>query len=163
MSTLYELTGEYRALLEMLEDCDDPQIVIDTLEGIDGEIEVKADGYAKVMRQLEGEAAMLKGEAERLTARRKVIENNIDRMKKALQQAMITTGKTKFKTNLFSFNVQKNGGKAPVVWDVPLEELPEELVKVSYSPNNAAAYNLLQTGNSEYCHLGDLGESLRIK
>ena len=48
MATLYELTDEYRQLLEMMEDDTvDPEILKDTLEAVDGEIEVKADGCAK--------------------------------------------------------------------------------------------------------------------
>ena len=64
MSTLYELTQDYQALLEMMEDTEDAQVVIDTLEGVEGEIEIKADGYAKVMRQLEGEVVMLSTRTE---------------------------------------------------------------------------------------------------
>ena len=42
MSTLYELTNEYMALLEMAEDPDiDPQAFADTLEALGGELESK--------------------------------------------------------------------------------------------------------------------------
>lgn len=48
MATLYELTEEYRQLLEMMEDDTvDPEVLQDTLEGVDGEIEAKADNCAK--------------------------------------------------------------------------------------------------------------------
>ena len=51
--TLYELTNDYAELLLMAEDPDtDPQAFADTLEGIEGAIEDKADGYAKVIRQI---------------------------------------------------------------------------------------------------------------
>lgn len=163
MSTLYELTRDYQALLEMMEDTEDAQIVIDTLEGVEGEIEIKADGYAKVMRQLEGEVDMLKAEIDRLTGRKKTIENNIQRMKDSLQAAMVATGKKKFKTDLFSFSVQKNGGKAPVIWDVPVEDLPDDLVKITRTPDTAKAQELLANMECGYCHLGERGESLRIK
>ena len=47
MSTLYELTTQLQALLEMAEDPEiDAQVIADTMEGIEGELEVKADGYA---------------------------------------------------------------------------------------------------------------------
>lgn len=48
MSTIYELTEDYLRLLELAEDPDtDPEAFADTLEGLDGEIEIKAEGYAK--------------------------------------------------------------------------------------------------------------------
>lgn len=107
--TLYELTTDYAELLMLAEDPDiDEEAFIDTLEGIEGAIEDKADGYAKVIRQLTADAEALKAEADRLSNRRKSIEGNIDRMKKALQNTMTITGKTKFKTELFSFSVRKN-------------------------------------------------------
>ena len=107
--TLYELTDEYRQLLEMAEDeNEDPQVIADTLEAIEGEIEYKADGYARVMRQLEYDAAALKAEEKRLANRRKTIEGNVARLKANLFDAMRETGKRKFKTDLFSFGIQKN-------------------------------------------------------
>ena len=57
MSSLYELKSEYLQLKEMLEDDSiDEQVILDTMEGIDYEIEIKADNYAKIIKELEGEA-----------------------------------------------------------------------------------------------------------
>ena len=39
---------------------------------------------------------------------------------------MRTTGKKKFTTDLFSFNIQKNGGKRKLVIDVDIEKIPEQ-------------------------------------
>lgn len=51
MATLYELTAEYKELLDMAEEQNLTQADIkDTLEGMDYEFEDKADGYAKVLR-----------------------------------------------------------------------------------------------------------------
>ena len=50
MATLYELTGEFLQLMNMLEDEDcDEQCIMDTLESVEYEIEDKADGYAKII------------------------------------------------------------------------------------------------------------------
>ena len=109
MATLYELTDDYLTLLEMAEDPDiDEQALKDTMEGIEGALEIKAEGYAKVIRTLEGDAAACDAESKRLRNKKQAIENNIKRMKAALQYAMQATGKTKFKTALFSFGIQKN-------------------------------------------------------
>jgi len=81
--TLYELTGDYLSLLEMADDPEtDPQAFADTLEGIDGALEDKAEGYAKVIKQLDSDVAGLKAEIERLQARKQAITNSQDRMKR---------------------------------------------------------------------------------
>ena len=121
MASLYELTDEYLTVLEMAEDPDvDPEVFSDTLDAVGGEIEVKADGYARVMKTLESQVAGLKAEEARLGARRKVLEGNIDRMKRSLQQAMEITGKTKFRTELFSFGIQKNPASLHIINEVYL-------------------------------------------
>ena len=109
MSTLYELTNDFMMLLEMAEDPDtDPVAFEDTMEALSMDIEDKADGYAKVIRQLEANVAACKAEIQRLKTTATVMENNIKRMKENLQDTMEVTGKRKFKTPLFSFNIQKN-------------------------------------------------------
>lgn len=165
MSTLYQLQGEYLQLLEMLEDPEiDEQVVLDTLEGIDYELEIKAENYAKIIKELEGNIETIKTEQKRLADKRSKQEANIQRLKDNLQAAMVATGKTKFKTDLFSFNIQKNGGAAPVIMDVETADLPDELVIYTEKPNLKAIGELLKSDpECKYAHYGERGESLRIK
>ena len=161
MATLYELTGQFRELLELVEQGEvDPEMLADTLEGLEGEIEIKADGYAKVIRELEGKTAVLKDEIDRLSKRKSVIENNIKNLKQALETAMRATGKTKFKTDLFSFNIQKNPPK--LVIDKP-EEIPEEyLIPQEPKINSKAIKDMLKEKELPFAHL-EQSESLRIR
>lgn len=125
MATLYELTGEYLELLEMAEDPEtDPQAFTDTLESLDWEFEDKADGYAKIIAQMNADSAAIADEIKRLQARKKSMEGNVDRMKKSLQTAMEMTGKRKFKTALFSFGIQKNPPRVVMdSADIPIDYL----------------------------------------
>jgi hypothetical protein len=137
--TLYDITNDYMQLMQMMEDPEmDPQTLSDTMEGIEGELEVKAESYAKVMKNLEADVVGIKAEIDRLSERKKTIENNIKKMKETLQFAMETTGKTKFKTELFSFGIRKN---APaVVMDEPyIENVPERFLKYSDPTINRSA------------------------
>ena len=92
-TSLVKLVGQWQEVAEMMLDPDvDEQIVTDTLEGIGGEIAVKADGYGMVIRKLEMEAAALKGKKEYvksvlddITSLEKHINNNIDRMKENIK------------------------------------------------------------------------------
>ena len=163
--TLYELTNDYMNLLELAEDPDiDEQAFMDTLEGIEGALEDKAEGYAKVIRTLEGDAAACDAESKRLRNKKQAIERNIDRMKKALQYAMETTGKTKFKTPLFSFNIQKN--TPSVVMDEQyIENIPDRfLIHKDPEINRAAIKSAIKAGEDVggIAHL-EQTESLRIR
>lgn len=164
---LYELTNEYQMLQSILEDpeadADEIQISMDAL---DAAIEEKADGYAMIMKNMESSIHGIDSEIERLEIRKNLLQSGIDRLKRNLHQAMVNTGKTKFKTDLFSFAIQKNGGALPVIVDVPLEELPEDLITytINEKPNlKAIAQYMESTGDVSYAHFGDRGESLRIK
>ena len=122
---LYELTDNYLKVLELIENGEEG--LEDTLESINDTIELKADGYARIIRSLEANAVALKTEIDRLTNRRRSIENSIDRLKENLKNAMIATGKEKIKTDLFNVTVVNN----PVAVNVIDEKLiPEEYFKV---------------------------------
>lgn len=166
MSTLYELTGDYEILLHMLfDEEEDEQCILDTLEGIEGEIEAKADGYAKVIRNLESSIAGIKGEQDRLSRRRKMLEGNISRLKRHLFEAMKFTGKTKFKTDLFSFSIAKNGGKQPLeIFTEDARSVPEAFQKQVVEIDKEAVREALEKGEElEFAALKERGESLRIR
>jgi len=113
MATLYELTGQFRTIYDM--DELDENVWLDTLESLEGEIEEKADGYAKVITNLTADIEPLDKEIKRLQAKKQVIQNKITGLKESLQESMQATGKTKFKTDLYSFNVQKNPASVEVL------------------------------------------------
>ena len=163
MANLYEITGDLLTLMDMLEDSVEDQVLLDTLDAVQGEYEIKLESYCKIIKNLESDIEALKNEAKRLTDKRKLLENNIDRLKKVMFDSMKATGTTKVKGQLFSVSIQKNGGKLPVIVDVDTAYLPKELVKVVESPDLEAISKLLEQGESPLAHYGERGESLRIK
>ena len=166
MSNIYEIASDLLYLQSMLEDPEmDPQLLADTMEAVEGELEYKADQYARMMRNMESQISGIDAELNRLTARKKALKANVDRMKDTLQQAMVETGKRKFKTDLFSFNIQKNGGKIPVILDVKdTSELPDDLVRIKEEADLDAIRAFIEAnGSCKYAHFGERGESLRIK
>lgn len=162
---LYELTEDFLMVQQMLEDPDvDQKLINDTLESLEYDIEQKADGYAKLIRNMEGSLTAVKAELERLNGTKNLLESGIKRLKQNLQDSMVAAGKRKFKTDLFSFAIQKNGGKAPVILDVKdTSELPDELVRIKEEADLEAIRALLDKGECKYAHYGERGESLRIK
>lgn len=162
MSNLYQLTNNYETVLNMIYDEDvDEQMILDTLEGIEGEIEDKADGYAKIIRELEAKRDARKTEAKRLNDSASVFDNRIKNLKQNLFNTMKQTGKTKFATDLFSFNIVKNGGKQSLTID---GDVPEEYTKTITENDTDKIRQALENGeNLPFAHLEPRGESLRIR
>lgn len=160
--TLYEMTDNYKSVLEMAQNPDiDEQAIKDTLEAIQGDIKEKADGYAKVIKELDWEMDKLTAEIKRLTDRKNTIQNNIAYMKQSLKEAMTETGNTKFRTDLFSFNIQRNP-PALVVDDekaIPQEYLIPQEPKI----DKKAIIDFLKSGNYvPYAHI-EQSEGVRIR
>ena len=160
MQTLYELVGQYLELMEMAEEADD-QVFMDTLDGIEGEIEEKAENYAKVIRMLDSDVECIDKEIKRLQEKKKTIGNNVKRIKESLYMAMVTTGKKKFKTALFSFGIQKN----PASVSVEDEKLIPERFWKQQDPvldKKLLSDFLKENGDMPYAKLVQT-ESLRIR
>lgn len=135
MATLFELTGMFNKVAEMFVGDEENQAAIDTLESLDMEIEDKADGYAKIIRNMESDSKAMAEEIKRIQERKKVNDNRIKSMKLSLENTMISIGKTKFKTPLFSFNIQKN---PPSVEILDEDLIPEEFKKIEVKIDKSA-------------------------
>lgn len=162
MSTLYEITGDYLRLLEMLEEDEsiDEQAFKDTLEGIESEFEIKADNYARIIKELSAESEKYAAEIRRMQARMEHLANNEKRLKQHLYDSMKATGKVKFKTDLFSFGIQKNGGVTPM--EVNEEKVPKAYMKMV--PDNKKIRETLESGKKlRFACFLERGEHLSIR
>lgn len=161
MAKLYEIVGAFKELLEMAsEENMDQKLISDTLEGIEFEFEEKADGYAKVVKMLEGDVEAIDKEIKRLTEKKNTIKNNISGIKKNLENAMLITGKTKFKTLLFGYNIQKNPASVSIDDEtlIPKDFWIEQEPKLD--KKSLAAF--LKENEVSWAHLTQT-ESLRIR
>lgn len=146
--TLYEITG---ALLELYELADEQELdVADTLDMMEGEYSDKVEAYASVIKQLATDADSLKAEIDRLTQRKRTIDGNVERMKTALMESMIASGKEKIKTKLYTLSVR---GYESVVVDDPAA-IPEEFLKYSEpTVNKVELKKALKEGEVSGAHL----------
>ena len=108
MSTLFNLTDNYKQVYDLIAEQGDEQALNDTLESINDALEDKADGYVSVIKSLESDNKAIDDEIKRLQQRKTTNKNGIDRLKESLKESMEATGKTKFKTALNSYNIQNN-------------------------------------------------------
>ena len=103
---LYELTDSYQKILQLIEDGGEG--LEDTLESITDAIEEKADGYGKVIKNIEAQIEAIKNEEKRLADRRKSLESSVKRLKDSLYESMKLTETKRIKSELFTFNIQNN-------------------------------------------------------
>ena len=154
---LYELTEIYLNLKDMDIEKGDLNAA---LENIDDEIETKADNIAKVLRDFDGDIEALKSEEERLAKKRKAIENRQKQLKEYLQNAMLVLDKRKFKTDLFSFNIQKN---APSLKILDESKIPEDYYRIERNLNKNSLKEAVKNGLFEDAAELVQTESLRIR
>lgn len=136
MAKLYELTGMCLQLYEMFWDDDaDPQVVMDTLDAVKGEIEVKAEGYVQIISQLEADALMFNQEAEKFAKKQKVAENAAKKMRQAIQAAMMELHFDTIETGLHKLKLVNNGGKRPLWVTENIDEIPEDYIRIKKEPD----------------------------
>ena len=141
MPTMYELTDSYQRLLEAAESLDS-DVFEDTLQSIRDGIEDKAQGYAAVIAELQGEVEKRKKEKERITNQLATLENHIRRMKDNLFHAMEVAGVQKVKGR-YTVSVRNNAPHA-VIEDK--KKLPAFLLKVERKPDKQAILKALKAG-----------------
>lgn len=163
MANIYELTTEWQNVFEMLLDPEIPEdAVFDTIEMIEVDMDTKADNYAKLIKSMDGDVGAIDQEIKRLQERKATITNRKTQLKVNLEYMMRATGRTKFKTALFSFGIQKNGGVPPLMLapDIPI---PAEYLKPG-DPDTAKIRQALENGEAlSFAAFGERGESLRIR
>jgi len=105
---LYDLTHNYQNLLELMDDESIPQEEITAaLNGLEGEFNLKAENIAKLMRSMESDTKAIKDEENRLSKRRKALENRVISLKTYLSDSMRAIGKDKIKGDIFTLSFGK--------------------------------------------------------
>ena len=106
---LYEITENYQAFLDLVENDEIPKDTIrDTLDAIKGNFNAKADEIACVIKSLTAEAAAMKAEEDALKKRRLAKEHNIERIEQYLYDNMTALDTRKIETARNVLLIKKN-------------------------------------------------------
>lgn len=113
---LYDLSLDYAKVLDLADSEDyDIEMLQDTLDSIQDEIEIKFENISKLIKNLEGEVEIFKAEEKRLSSRRKTKENQIKWLKNYLLQSLEVTKKSKIQAGTFTVAKQKNQASVQIV------------------------------------------------
>lgn len=130
---LYSLIPAYQGIMEQIESAEQEQMqmLIDTLESINASLEVKADGYARMITMLERHAEAQKAEQDRLADLAKTTGNKARYMKERLQMALEAMDKQEVRTDLFTIRIRNNPPSVDVHDPVALpEEYQRKTIKI---------------------------------
>ena len=113
---LYQITQDQSSIIELLEDNggEATEEVLNALEITRDAFERKAEGYAHVIIQLDGEVDIIAAEIKRLQALKKTKENSVTRLKESLTQAMLVFGEEdakgirRYKTPTLSLSTRRS-------------------------------------------------------
>lgn len=161
MTTLYELDSNYRRVLDLIGEVDDPKLLDDTLEAIQGGIEDKGANYAVVIKETNSTLDKYDAEIKRLQKERKQVAKNQEHMKQFLLNSMNLAGIKRIKTIRGSVRIQKSQAKM-IVDDE--SKVPDKYFTIHevHDLNHPKLKDALKQGEKiTGAHL-EQGESLRI-
>jgi len=139
---LYTIADQYLIDMQKLQEMEiDEQTFADTLEGLSGELEIKATNVAMFIRNLEASADAIKVAEKAMADRRKLIESKANRLKEYLLENMVRTGITKIESPHFVLSVRKN---PPAVDVFNQEMIPDEYFDIPEPPAPSLNKNRLK-------------------
>lgn len=163
--TLYQIASEYRHITDVLMDSDaDEQTIKDTLEGEAWPLELKAQNYGFVIRNMEATAAAIKDAEKQMTARRKAIENRAAHMLERLKTGMEIAGVTELSCPHFKVSIKRNPPSVDVFEPalVPAEFMYQPELPPA-APDKAAIKAAINAGRDVPGALLSAGTRLEIK
>lgn len=147
--SLYHMTQEYIDALSCLRDSDfDDATIADTLEGLTGELAIKAANVAAFALNIEAEADAAKAAEERIKKRRQMLEKRAAELRQYLLNNMQAAGITEIVANDKSFRARVMAGRESVVIDDEAS-LPPDYIreKVIREPNKTLIAAAIKDGH----------------
>lgn len=116
MITLFEIGANYKALEKLLDSEEIPDEVIrDTVEAIEGELEEKAYNVAKMVLHLKSQAESIQAAADKMAARAARVQKRSESLKAYLLFVMQSVNKDRFENAEMVIRRQNNPESVMVV------------------------------------------------
>ena len=162
--TLFDLSQNYVDLFDSIDDPDiTEQALQDTLEALDGAIEVKVSNGIGLIKSLQNLEDGISSEISRLAARKKTVQNRIQYIKDWYKQNLETMQTSKVQTPRGTMAIVKN--PSSLVIDNP-EDIPDQFkipIPATFELDKSKIKDALKTGDLiTGAHL-EQGTSLRIR
>ncbi len=145
MTTLADLADMLNRLVEEVEYLD-AQTYSDTLEGVEGAFEVKAEKVVYAILGIDRRAQLMKDQLKRFRERIHVVEQNAQYLRTYLQHGLESTGKKRLETPAFTMTLRKS--TAVIITNE--EDVPSQLMreKTTVAPDKLAIGDQLKAGET---------------
>ena len=148
---LYELSGQYLEALQALPESGlDGQTIHDTLEGLEGSLQAKAQNVLAYCLNLEAEADAVEMAGKRMQARAKSLRSQYDSLRGYLHENMLKAGITEIKARDGTFRARVRDNPESVEIIAP-EHIPEEYMRevpAKLEPDKALIKDAIKRGET---------------
>ena len=163
MTHLYELSNQMIGLRDMMDDDECDIDLTDTLDALEGDLQVKAEGLLAWVANIDSDIDAIAQEIKRLNARKSAMANRKESLREYLRHNMEHGGIEKITCPLFSITLSK---PRPIAVITDESELPVayKQIKVTTSPIKKDILNDLKEGQKiPGAELGESKRSLTIR
>jgi len=161
---LYELTAAHQQIFDsIMDDEANLDTLEDTLQCVEGAIEVKAENMAKFVLMLKADTEALDTEIGRLTARKKARTNRMDGIKSYLMAQMELIGKDKISTPVLTIALQNNPAALNILDEKQIPTSYLTIIPARTEINKAAVKDALKLGMTVPGAELTQGKGLRIR
>ncbi|MEQ9830600.1 siphovirus Gp157 family protein [Pectobacterium versatile] len=142
MTALYQIANDFAKLSES--DMA-PEMIADTLDGIEWELEAKVEQILAICKNESAYADMLKEESKKLSERAKAAENRVNRMSEYIASSLETAGKKSLKAGVHQVSIR---APAKSVEITDASAIPSEFVdyETVIKPDKLAIKHQIEAG-----------------
>jgi hypothetical protein len=143
VSKLYEIANDYAKLLD--EDLE-PELIADTLEGMEGELKDKIEQLLAICKNETGYAERLKEEAKSFNERAAATLNRVERIQEYISLALSTAGLKKIRAGIHQVTIRSPSESVEIV---DSSALPAKFVEyeTTIKPDKLAIKHELKAGH----------------
>ena len=153
--SLFDLSVEFYALKDMVDNdleydqetgeiIDNSNEIKQLFDELNMTLEDKLDNTQRYLLTLQGEQDILDKEIKRLQTKKSALKNKEDRLKKLILSALEVSGKSKFKTSLYSFSIRNTKS----VEIINIDDVPRNFLRVKYEADKKKIGDELKAGAS---------------
>lgn len=148
MSSLYELTADFKAVAAHLEEIEmDAETIRDTLDGYSADFDNKVIAIASLIRNIDANVAAIKEAEANMIARHKAMERKADWLREYVINNMQAINKESVECPLFAIKVRVNQPSVVIDDDA---DIPTRYInqKIVVTPDKKAIKEAIESGEN---------------